>query len=180
MRPGLLTNNMVYTFQQDIEIDAFLTSSAVIEVDVAQAFTLNQLSNVSGLISVFDQYKIDKIEAWVVPRTSVTTASLNTGILWSTVDYDDANPTTIGYLQEYQNALSAPGYCGHYRSWAPHVAIAAYSGTFASFANAANQWIDSASTGVQHYGLKLGITRTDAAYVFDLIARLTVSFRNTR
>jgi len=96
------------------------------------------------------------------------------------VDYDDANATLISYLQEYENALFGPGNLTHYRKWKPHAAIAAFQGTFAGYANVESPWIDSVSTAVQHYGLKTGITVTDAAYVYDITIRYTVSFRNTR
>jgi len=180
MRPGTVSNSKTYRFQQDVEFDAWLTASAVIEVDKEQSFQLSQLDNLTGFVDIFDQYRIVQIEAWIMPRTTITTTTGNMGQLWSVVDYDDANATTIAFLHEFQNALVAPGYCAHYRKWQPHVAIAAYSGAFTSFANEASPWIDCASPNVAHYALKAGVTVTDAAYVWDMIARFTVEFRNTR
>jgi len=180
-RPGRILQTQVYTFQQDAFVPAFLTSSSTLEVDDAISFTLAGINNVTSFTNIFDQYRIAGLEVWLTPRITVTnTASENTGTLWSTIDYDDANSTLISYLQEYENALFGPGTLSHYRKFVPHAAVAAFSGTFTSYANVEAPWIDSVSTAVQHYGFKAGITVTDAAYVFDLTVRYTLQFRNTR
>jgi len=65
------------------------------------------------------------------------------------------------------------------RKWRPHIATAAYSGVFTSFKNEPSTWIDVASPGVQHYGLKVAadVTSTNSVAI-KMFVRVWVQFRN--
>jgi len=141
------------------------------------------ITNFSSWSTVFDQYRILRAEVWIVPRLSqVSSSTVNPGQLVSVIDYDDGN--ALGSFADglqYSNALVGPGLQGHYRDFAPHIAVGAYSGSFTSYANLdATTWIDCASTGVSFYGLKAASTVTDATYTYDINVRLHVQFRNSR
>jgi len=60
------------------------------------------------------------------------------------------------------------------------MAVAAYAGSFTSYANMEPQWIDCASPSVQHYGFKCAVNPTGVAMTFDLIGKIWVQFRNSR
>jgi len=146
-------------------------------------YSLGNLDQASSLAAVFDQYRITKIEIMFMPRVSAVAAStsLNTGVFSTVVDYDDASAlTTLAQAQDYANVISSPGSVGHYRVFEPHVAVAAYSGSFSSYANETSPWIDCASTSVQHYGVKTAWSQTDAVYTYDVYAHLWLEFRNVR
>jgi len=176
-------DNQVFKMTQSVEILSLLTGSTTLPTFAASYFYIGAVDQVSSLSAVFDQYRIDEIETWIVPRlTSQASASFNNGLLTSVVDYDDANAlTTVASALDYTNALTTSGLMGHYRRFKPHVAEALYGGAFTSYGNVASPWIDFASTGVQHYGLKLAFTVCgSASMVFDMIYRLHFSCRNIR
>jgi len=58
------------------------------------------------------------------------------------------------------------------------MAVAAFSGAFTSYSNVPAGWIDSASPGVQHYGLKLYFESTPFGVIsYEYSVRAKVSFR---
>jgi hypothetical protein len=142
-------------------------------------FTINSVDQITALAAVFDQYRIDEIELWWIPR--VIAGLSNPGQVLSTIDYDDAAAlTTVAQASDYDNCLTTSAYTGHYRRFKPHIALGAYSGTFTSYQNAGPSWIDFNSTTVQHYGVKFAVTVQSAASVFDVNIRYHISMRNVR
>jgi hypothetical protein len=185
-RPPLVrapTNNSEFRVVQSYELNALLTASNAVTTFGAVNFMVSSLDQIASLTNVFDQYRIERIEAWLIPRiTNVQTSPLlNTGLFHSVIDFDDSTVlTTVGQALDYANCVVSSGTDGHYRTWVPHVAMAAYSGVFTSFANVESPWIDAVSTGVQHYGLKTAWTQCDAAYIMDAVVRLHTVWRNVR
>jgi len=175
-------DNQTFKFSQNYEISAALTSSNVAPQFAAFNFQIASLDQVSQLTSVFDQFMIACIEFWLIPRqVDVAAASVNNGLLTSVIDYDDSTAlTTIGQALDYDNAITTSGVNGHYRVFMPHVALAAYQGAFTAYGNVRSPWCDAASTGTQHYGVKLAITQTTNAIVFDAVVRLHTQWRNVR
>jgi hypothetical protein len=146
-------------------------------------FVASSLDQFSSLAAIDDQYRVDELEVWIypTPSSSDTQNSLEGGLFYTAVDYDDANvPTSIGQLVDYENNVTTSTACGHYRRFKPHVAIAAFSGTFTSYANVEDEWIDAASNNVQFYGLKMATSTTQVVIPFTLHARVHLSVRNTR
>jgi len=159
-----------------------ITSSVLASSFVALNFLATDYDDFANMSTVFDQYRIAMIEVFLVPNLSTTiSVSQDTGLFASVLDYDDFNPlTTYQQALDYENVLFGSGIEGHYRRFIPHIAIAAYSGTFVSFANETAPWIDMASGTVQHYGLKTAWTVTDSAYVYRVQCRYHFEFRNVR
>lgn len=157
-----------------------LTSSVTVPVFGLFMFAASQISDIASLGGVFDQYKIDWVELLIQPSNS--SASLDYGQLVSVVDYDDvSNPGSVAALLDYNTAIISNGSFQHYHKFRPRIATAVYGGAvFSSFANSASQWIDMASTNVEHYGVKVGWTPTAAVLTAQVFARLHVSFRSTR
>jgi len=176
------TNNEVFRVMQEYEILGFLSSSTTLSTFAALSFVVNSLDQISSLTGVFDQYLIERIEVKLTPRVSVAgIATSNTGFLHSVIDFDDANAlSTIAQANDYPNCVAGSGVDGHYRTWVPHFAVAAYSGAFTSFLNSGPTWIDAASPSVQHYGLKTAWSLTDSSYTVDAWVRLHTVWRNVR
>jgi hypothetical protein len=168
-------DNRDYRICQEVDYGSVLATSATLFAGNAVYFQLSAVVNYASFAAVFDQYRIDEVEVWLSgsladPASFVTV-----------IDYDDATaPTTEAALLNYQNAIVSTLNDGHYRRFRPHVAIAAYSGAFASFANEVAPWIDVVSPNVQHYGVKLGTNPTAAISTVTMRARLWLSFRNVR
>jgi len=157
---------------------AWLAGSSTVPTFASLVFAVSGLTGgMANALTVFDQYRIDLIECWLVSRDPTGVNAANPGLLTSAVDLDDANvPSSLSLLQSYSSAITSSGAASHYHRFIPHVADDLYTGTFNGFGNDDHRWIDSSATGVQHYGLKAGVT-ANSAVSYDLIVRLTVSFR---
>lgn len=157
-----------------------LTGNASVPTFLGQSFNASSHVNQwSSFNTIFDQYRIVEIEAWIIPgMTGTTTTNNQTQSLYSVTDYDDAaTPSSTDNLLQYTNVVVSPSTNGHYRRWRPHVAVATYSGAFTSFANEVSPWIDVASGSVAHYGLKLGLD-AGAVISVQLYVRMHLQFRN--
>jgi hypothetical protein len=180
-------DNHPYRVVQMNQSAAVLTTSNVTFQEYDRYFTSGDIPQFSSLALVFDQYRILEVECWLVPRNpgSASGAAVNRGLLYSVVDYDDAAAlgAAASFLQ-YENCVVTPNTMGHYRKFRPHIAVAAYSGTFAAYANvSSNTWIDCTSNAVQYYGVKFGASPCDAAAdetTFDFLERVLIEFRNVR
>jgi len=164
-------------------LNAFDNSAG--ETGYALNFTLNQMQNVSALTSLFDQYRIEKVEVWILARNGGVAlgASAFYGQLLSVIDYDDSTTISAAQAEAYSNCVISDARVGHYRAFVPHIATAAYSGTFTSYANENSPWIDCASSTVQHYGLKAVVTAADVGadvLHFNVFFRLHAVLRNVR
>jgi len=175
----LKKDNSAHHFIQTQDYGTILTTSNTVPTFTSKSFTFNDVQQVASFQALFDQYRIDEVEAWIAP-VKASAADGNNANWYSVVDYDDAaTPTGLGSLQQYTNVITTPMTNGHYIRFKPHVAESLYSGTFTSFGNIKAPWIDSASPGVQHYGLKMGFNVTPTALAINLIVRLHFSCRNT-
>jgi len=175
-------DNQDYKVCAEADLGPVLTSSTTAFVGIALNFQASQVPNFADFTAVFDQYRIERIELWLMPA-SATDAGLasEASAFVSVIDYDDSNtPSSEAVLLDYQNSMVTSLNSGHYRAFIPHVALAAYSGAFTSFCNEEAPWIDAASPTVQHYGVKLGVTNTVASAQIMGRVRYWLGFRNAR
>jgi len=158
------------------EVPVELTTSTVVNSFSTFNLALSALSGYTNYTALFDQYKVEQIEAWLEPVAAQGTTVF--GFMASCVDLDDANiPSTIASVQDHQSALVGMGAAGRRHCWRPHMAVATFSGAFTSYANEVAGWIDSASPNVQHFGLKIACAPTPVAIGYNLTIRAVVSFR---
>jgi hypothetical protein len=176
-------DNQVFRYSSSTTISPAFTTSTTLPTLVAFNFQFGDLGDSGNLSTVFDQYRIDVIECWVLPQTSSQTdnTTSNHGLLASVIDYDDSTAlSSFDAANQYSNCITACGISGHYRIFRPHAALAAYSGAFTSYANWEEMWIDMNSQTVQHYGLKIASTVTGSAYSWNMIVKYHCSLRNLR
>lgn len=172
---GTLTD--VITVQMNVFTQNFLTTSTLVPVYAGLTYQLSSFSGFNRYTALFDQYRIEQIEVWIEPA-SAPAANISYPEVASAVDLDDGNvPTGIGNVSDRPGALVGLGISGRYHKWKPFIATAAYSGVFTSFTNVVAPWIDSGSTNVQHYGLKVAASISSSPVQFNLVARARVSFR---
>jgi len=175
-----LPDNKPYVVVQETELTSIFSTSTTVPVFYATYFTANQIDQYSSLAAVFDQYRIEEIELWMVGNNVVSAENSN-GLLATVIDYDDAVAlSTFAQAQDYSNVVTSPMGMQHYRRFVPHAAMAMYSGTFTSYGNVESPWIDASSGGVQHYGFKVAATTTSIICGFNLIIRFRIAFRNVR
>jgi len=185
--PGFINtqkkDNKIYEFVQLTNFGTVITTSNVATVGYARAWMLSDLVQASSFTAIFDQYRLAKCEVWFTPESgsNLTPVANIKGSMYSAVDYDDDTSTNLpATLQQKENCISAPFQNGHHWIYVPHVAMAAYSGAFSSFANVSAPWIDVASASVKHYGIKAVVDATTNAgdILVQIQARFTFQFRN--
>jgi hypothetical protein len=165
--------------------NATLTAQPTANTAASYAFSISSANVGTGF---WDQYRIDAIRFVVQPQNNaiglVTNSTTALTPLYCVIDYDDVtNLTSAAAAQSYSNCISlAPGESME-RTFQPRIAVAAYSGAFTSYANMAPQWIDAASTGVNHYGVKVFIPGVTAAQTllqsWDVVVEYFISFRKS-
>lgn len=137
-----------------------LTSTQISDVSTAYSFQINNLPNNTEFLSLFDQYRIVKVQMRFIPYQTVANPTASKSILVSVADYDDSTP--LASLQEayqYSSCRITNALGEHVWTIRPRIAKAAYgSGVFSSYANEPAQWIDSGSNTVSHYGIKVYLT----------------------
>jgi len=176
-------DKQVYRCYQSYAVANVLTTSVINPLFGAQYFTVNSINQIGQLQQIFDQYRIEQVECWLIPKgTTDNKQSTQEGALfYSVIDYDDAAPVTnIGLLQDFANVITSNLGMGHYRCFVPCAATAMYAGAFTGFGNLEAPWIDMNSPAVQHYGIKFGTETTANAIVIDMSVRLLLAFRNIR
>lgn len=164
-------------------VTGMFVSSASSEVQFANSFSIGAINagELAGYQALFDQFRITKIEAIVMPRVSVVTnASASMGTMGTAVDYDSANNTTLANLLTYSNVLMGSGMIGRYHAWTPTVLMMAGtsgSGTGVEEVIASSPWLNLQVTTTPHYGFKLSWSQTDVVYTADEYVRLHLEFR---
>jgi hypothetical protein len=132
----------------------------------AFSFQLSDLPGYTAFSALYDQYRILAVKVEFVPVNLATTTN-NAGsitntpspILHTCIDLDDATTPTAAVVLSHQtykcHGAYTPASATKYVRWLqPAVAMDVYQGAFGGFASKTNQWIDAASPGVAHYGLK--------------------------
>jgi hypothetical protein len=169
----------VYNIIQSYEILGVATTSTVAATFSANSFAVSSLDQINSLTAVFDQYRVAMVEITYIPVE--LNYGLSSGLFTSVIDYDDsAALTTVPQALDYSNSITVGGGAVLRRTFVPHMAMAAYSGAFTSFANEGPKWIDAASTGVQHFGVKTAATITTQVVTYNALVRLWTQWRNVR
>jgi len=174
-------DNLPYNIVQTLNTTTLSSSTIGTAFGISNT-TFALLDQNVQLGAVFDQYRIAMVEVRYVPNSSLNTAPGSTyGILATVVYYDDSsNLPSYAAALDYSNCLETEGYKDHKHVYVPHIAVAAYSGVFTSFANETAPWLDCSSNGVLHYGTKAAWTQTTNATTYNILQRVWFQFRNVR
>jgi len=178
---------------RQIKISQWADYGAVTSTSTAAGFysfstVFTDIPDNANYSSSFDQYKVDSIEYHILPCTQAASPGTAPAYAFCFVyhDYDDvATPTSVSSARSYGNTVVlAPGE-RHIRKIRPHVATAATTSGAASIVGAKNEiasWIDTSSTGVPHYGLKIAVQQSNSTAIntWYVWARITCSLRNQK
>jgi len=143
------------------------------------SFTLNSLPQASSMTTLFDKYRFLQVIVVFTPTFTVSNSTTSyPGRLTTVLDYDDAVvPASTAALYNYDTKQQCEGTQVCRRVLRPRPAIAAYSGAFTSFATPSQPlWINSASPGVQHYGVKYVLDQYNVATVTSASYNVTAEF----
>jgi len=153
-----------------------------------KTFTLDSLPNYTDFTNLYDEYRIKAVKVYFVPKQNSNTQGASAAYsevptLVSAIDYDDATaPTTVAKMMEYDTTrIHGCADKSYTRIFKPNVSLAAYSGAFTSYAQREDQWLDSDSAGVKHYGLKYALLNAYAGgnnvWSCNVYATLYIEFR---
>jgi len=172
--------NKVHNFERT-SFGGQVQGSTTLDQFGAIYFSLSSLVNPTEFTALFDQYRIMYVEVAFIPISAVASIAP----LVSVIDYDDATvPTAVSDLWQYSTACYTAAGHTHIRRLHPRFDIAAYSGTFTSYALAPyGQWVDVASPGVQYYGVKWALSATTSGTtgaVYNIQIKYHIQCRNSR
>jgi hypothetical protein len=156
------------------------TTSTLTETFAAYFFTFADLADAAELGVVFDQYRIDRIDYKFEPNITESLSSTPvSGRVATVIDLDDANLlTSTSDALDYSNCQTVKPVDTIQGTFVPHFAYSAFAfGVFSSFANKGPDWIDCASGGVQHFGLKIAASTTTTAVTYLPTFRYHISLR---
>lgn len=144
------------------------TDSANTDDLQALSFQLSDLPGYTQFTTLYDQYRFRAVKAEFIPLNmpvtywNGTTVVVPTNpILYTCIDLDDAAiPGTNQVVEEHESVKChgalTPATTAKYVRWiSPAAAPEMYqTGGFGGYASKQYQWLDTASSSIQHYGLK--------------------------
>lgn len=137
----------------------------------AFTFALSDISNYTEYQTVFDEYRIVAVKMTACTGVVVNTNTYNGSSIVGTqvpqlitaIDTDDAATPNLNTILSHDTCKIHGVANKTFTRWLqPEVALAAYQGTFVGYAAKSKQWIQTVSSGVQHYGLKYAIVDVQA------------------
>jgi hypothetical protein len=172
----------------DKVVDKGTLTGAAADAFFTFQFYLSDLPEYASMTTLFDQYRITKIELYFEPLCNRVyangAANQVSGLLATSIDYDDnGTPGSLAVVLNYENVCLTPAGEKHLVAFRPHAAISAYGGgVFGNYANVASPWIDAASPNVVHYGVKyaLDIGNAGELMAWDLVVSTVFQFRASR
>jgi len=146
----IISAGKVHTFTRSFQASN-LSISTTIDLVGSVEIHLSDFPGPTDFTSLFDMYRIAQVTVKFTPSINASRGRLITAI-----DYDDASTAfVLNDLEQYATLWEAEPDTYVIRTFNPRIAVAAYASTvFTSFSNQKASWIDSASPGVSHYGLK--------------------------
>jgi len=148
-------------------------------------FTAGQSAQVSQLVALFDQYRIDSAVVDFRPRvTAFLQGTAPSGMMFTVLDFDDANvPSSLNQLEQYTTCKIS--------ALSERVTIP-LKPCFSTSANSqisgivsarpARGWVDAAYTDINHYGVKYGLSQgvAGALQTYDVVITLLMTWRKVR
>jgi len=171
-------NELIHWFKDTVSF-GITSSNTLTETDTAIGFRLVDIPQYASYATIFDQYAIVCVVARIYPITIDTTSGDVWPRLVSIIDHDDVNVVSLAASGDYATNIETSGNIGHTRVIFPRAALAAYAGAFTSYANQ-RTWLDCASTGVYHYGLKWSVDVSSRAIGYAVTCDYYTAFRNNR
>ncbi len=158
----------------------------------AISFQLSDLTSYSEFVSLFDQYRIDKLDLKFIYSQSnapVPIPAANIAcmpLMYHVIDYNDSTALSIPEeYQQYQNCVVANIDRFPTISFRPKLATAIYNGTFSGYGSTA-LWVDTNTAGARYYGSKFTVDPLNTNTGSNILGYLTIvityhlSFRHVK
>jgi hypothetical protein len=166
------------------------SSAAAISTGVVY-FYLNDTADTAAYTTVFDQYRVNWLEALFIPTTNLNVPGVSpetNNYIISVLDFDDSNTlSSVAQALSYSTAKIHPTAKIFRRRFIPCYDLAigdSYGGavTTNAIVKSNKQWINTNRGTVRCFGLKYLIpqTSTTNVYSWDVFVKASLSFRATR
>lgn len=163
------------------------TNTAAATVYGAFSTNVAQMPDIASFRTLFDKYKLLKVEIYFVPYLSdmnTTSTASTMPRLHTVVDQDDeAVPASIAELEQYSTYTMCRGTQPLYRVYKPRAIMQIYQSAIAtSYALAPDVWLDLANDTIPHYGCKYAFAASGVANLFgyEVNVVLSAAFSNVR
>jgi len=178
--PPLNFLNGIHWIQDNYFGSFSVASSGITESNFS--FQLNQVNDYTSYQQVFDQYCIYSVCARITPNV-ISASTGGMGVLATAIDYDSvANLASFSSIQDFGtcNVVQVTPGISVERYLKPCVAPAVYNygGGFNGYGTS-RLWLDSASSGIAHYGLRIIFSGATVAYSGSVQITLVLGFRNS-
>jgi hypothetical protein len=161
---------------------SFSTNTTGTPVESNLSFSLNQnLNDYTNYAAIFDQYCIHSAIVRVTPQLSTGGSNQVYGRIITALDYDNvANLGSEATLLQYNSAVESELIIGRSmeRLVRPAMAPATWSGGAFSGYGVSRMWLNSTSTGVPHYGIRVMVSGASNQIAVDYIVTVMFGFRN--
>lgn len=161
-----------------LAFQTYHVNSTSVPTPFVQDYHLALLAGYSHYTQAFDKYRILEVQVEFIPNNGgvVTNSS---AVVDTVIDYDDSTSLSVGEQYEYDSCYTTNSNINFKRTFIPRISLAAFSGSFTSYAEGKiGQWIDCASDGVKHYGLKGIVGQSNPAFAMQMVHRVHVQFAN--
>lgn len=177
--------NDVHYFKRTRFYDSSIVCSAPTNVFAGAGYTLNDLPDVTDFTALYDMYKINKITVKWLPRgnSSDVAAQGQISRMFTVLDRDDdATPSSIDQLTQYESLKVTPTTAVHTRSFKPSLRVEVANGLGGTANNIVGpKWLNLANTNVKHYGVKLGVQAPPSGTIrYDAMVTFHLAMKNVR
>lgn len=178
--PSIYGNRSIHNFRK-IVVPSSITATSAAEGLYAFSFTLSSLSEAASFTSIFDQYRIKRVNVFLLPASQLATNVTSVPAYshcFVVTDFDDDTALASSSLAlNYQNCkVLFPGQ-SHRRSFAPRCNEFIDSGATTAARSIASPWLDCVTTTVKHYGLKIAVTQSTSTNQSYWILYLSIDFQ---
>jgi len=174
--PIVVRRDKVHTFSRTANF-ATITNSTTVDTFGALTLSLTNLPNYAEFVGLFDEYRIIQLTFRISPLSTTQVSPP----FYTAIDPDDgAVPSSTDDLRQFDTLRIVPAGIFFERTFTPKFSIAAYTGTFTGYANASpyNMWLDTASTTIQHYGIKYAIPMASSVSTWKVDCTAVIQCRH--
>lgn len=189
-----MTGNLTHgKFEYPIQ---YLTNGTTVDYYSLQTFNLGACDNVSNILAMYDQFRINKVVmkftpvmATVVNKPYDDTTTPGTAVraptLATCIDWDSETPSSVNQseMKMYPSYRECLGTQKHTRVFTPAMLITGYrSATTSCYLPKYKQWIDCAQNNTPHFGLRIYYETASpgGAWTYEIRIKVYASFKSRR
>lgn len=162
----------VFYYKRFTGLDGLLAGTDGEDSLKSYTFKLSDIPGLDNFTLLYDAYKINGIQVRFLPQfTSVVSDNNNITFtsfqsqsqlrIFTAIDYNSDNTSTISDLQQYNNCKVSPYTKGQKRFLKPKIILDTGGVNAVQVFGRKNPWINTTDTDVLHYCLKVGVNTSN-------------------